>query len=350
MSALLTRDSFREQTLARHHGNCCVPACTRPAVDAHHILNRNLFHAVHERGGYFVDNGANLCAQHHLDAEQTLITVTDLRTYCGVTTPVLPEHLSDDTEYDTWGNPVLNVNTRLAGELFHTEGCQAALSAGGVLWQVSQYVKYPRTFHLPWSPGMTSDDKVQHDLTSLTGRDVVVTLKMDGEATTIYPDGHSHARSLTMNAHPSRDHIRALASTVAADIPLGYRISGENLWATHSLPYDDLEAHFLVYSIWCADRCLSWDETTEWAELLGLPWVPVLYRGPMLSQADLTAVFAPHAAKHEGYVVRPAEPFTLAQFPYSVLKWVRPAHVTTGQHWMNGPVRKNALRAGSNSN
>lgn len=345
MPALLTRDQFREQTLARHGGRCCIPSCDQPATDAHHILNRNLFHGPTEHGGYFLDNGANLCGPHHLDAERTLITVEDLRRHCGITTPVLPEHLADDTAYDTWGNPVLDATTRLAGELFTDAGCQSALTAGGVLWQVSPYVKYPRTFHLPWSPGASADDKVQHDLSALTGHDVVVTLKMDGEATTIYPDGHSHARSLTAKAHPSRDHIRALAATISGDIPPGHRISGENLYATHSIEYTDLDAHFLVYSIWHADRCLSWDETTEWAELLDLPCVPVLHRGPMPTQAALTDLFAPHQDTHEGYVVRPTGTFTLAQFPTRVLKWVRPAHVTTDQHWMSGPVRVNGLRS-----
>lgn len=348
MPTLLTRDQFREQTLARHGGRCCIPECSTLATDAHHILNRNLFHAATERGGYFLDNGANLCGPHHLDAERTLISVEDLRTFCEITDPVLPEHLADDTAYDTWGNPVLDDGARLAGELFSNDGCQAALSAGGVLWKVSPYVKYPRTFHLPWSPGATKDDKVQRDLSALTGQDVVVTLKMDGEATTIYPDGHSHARSVTAKAHPSRDHIRALAATIAADIPQGHRISGENLWATHSIEYTDLDAHFLVYSIWNADRALSWDETTEWAELLGLPWVPVMYRGNMPTQAELTTLFAPHADTHEGYVVRPTAAFTLAQFPTHVLKWVRPAHVTTDQHWMTGPVRTNGLRTTPN--
>ncbi len=42
-------------------------------------------------------------------------------------------------------------------------------------------IKYPRTFHLPWSPGLTKDDKRIENLDGFIGREVVVTEKMDGE-------------------------------------------------------------------------------------------------------------------------------------------------------------------------
>ena len=58
---------------------------------------------------------------------------------------------------------------------------------------MTSYVKYPRTPHLPWSPGATADDRVHTDLAGLEGREIVVTEKLDGENTTIYRD-HVHAR------------------------------------------------------------------------------------------------------------------------------------------------------------
>lgn len=60
---------------------------------------------------------------------------------------------------------------------------------------------YPRTAHLPWSPGATSDDVRIADLSGLTGREVVVTEKLDGENTTLYADG-LHARSWTPRTTP----------------------------------------------------------------------------------------------------------------------------------------------------
>ncbi|MEV0787225.1 RNA ligase family protein [Streptomyces sp. NPDC050423] len=45
---------------------------------------------------------------------------------------------------------------------------------------------YPRTPHLPWSPGAASDDVRLADLAGLTGTEVVVTEKLDGENTPLY--------------------------------------------------------------------------------------------------------------------------------------------------------------------
>lgn len=345
MSArLLTRDEFRAVVLARHHGYCCVPGCGQPATDAHHLLNRNLFRGPDEFGGYFADNGANLCGPHHQDAERTVLSVEDLRAWCDITAAIVPEHLAADTAYDTWGNPVLSDGTRLPGELFTTEGCQRALAA--VLHLFSPYRKAPRTFHLPWSPGRGNDDKVQHDLTALREGEVVITLKMDGESTTIYPDGHSHARSVTSSPHPSRDHIRALAARLAYDMPPRLRVLGENLWATHSIAYSALPALFLVHSIWEDDRCLSWDDTEEWAALMDLITVPVIYRGPMLDEAALDSLFAPHAAEHEGYVMRTSAEFGYADYRTHVAKWVRAGHVQTDEHWLHQQGRTNSVAGG----
>ena len=57
---------------------------------------------------------------------------------------------------------------------------------------MNERVKYPRTYHLPWSEGRTDDDKVLSDDSQFIGKYVVVTEKMDGENTTIYSDGYLH--------------------------------------------------------------------------------------------------------------------------------------------------------------
>lgn len=46
---------------------------------------------------------------------------------------------------------------------------------------MNNYVKYPKTLHLPWSEGVNDDDKVQHDLSWLDGEEIIVLEKMDGE-------------------------------------------------------------------------------------------------------------------------------------------------------------------------
>ncbi len=40
--------------------------------------------------------------------------------------------------------------------------------------------KYPRTFHLPGSPGVSSDDKLLRDTPTMQAEQIVITEKMDG--------------------------------------------------------------------------------------------------------------------------------------------------------------------------
>jgi len=149
-----------------------------------------------------------------------------------------------------------------------------------VLHLFSDRVKYPRTPHLPWSPGLAADDIAVADLRTFADREVVVTAKMDGANTTLYRDG-IHGRSVTSAAHPSQSWVKQLHAQIAYDIPQGWRICGENLYAKHSIHYQHLRSYFQVFSVWNERNvCLSWTETEEWAELLGLTLVTVFYRGP----------------------------------------------------------------------
>lgn len=218
-------------------------------------------------------------------------------------------------------------------------------------------VKYPRTPHLPWSLGATNDDRMlrNDDLSDMFGgRQVVVTEKMDGENTTIYSDGTSHARSLDSPGAEWRTWIRALASQLAGEIPAGWRVCGENVYAQHALHYDRLPAYFLVFGIYdTRNVCLSWPETLEWCELLGLHTVPVLYTGvwdPVEVRwcSDRTrdaAGRAPSAFGNEaeGYVVRIKHAFHYEDFGRSVAKYVRKDHVPTDDHWMHQAIVPNKL-------
>ncbi|HLT36887.1 MAG TPA: RNA ligase family protein [Enhygromyxa sp.] len=203
--------------------------------------------------------------------------------------------------------------------------------------------KYPRTRHLPWSPGASHDDLIASGVEPLVGQRVIVTEKMDGENTTLYPD-HLHARSLDGRHHPSRDWIKALHGRIAHELPEGWRICGENLYARHSIVYDALPSYFMMFSVWDADNhCLDWDSTLEWAALLELDTVPVLYDG----EFDLEWLRALDGEldleRCEGYVVRLASSFAYSDFGASVAKWVRANHVQTDQHWMHREVVPNSL-------
>ncbi|NUT97860.1 MAG: AAA family ATPase [Saccharothrix sp.] len=200
------------------------------------------------------------------------------------------------------------------------------------------WIRYPRTAHLPWSPGATADDVRLADLDGLARREVVVTEKLDGENTTLYRDG-VHARSLDSAHHPSRAWVKALHGAVAARIPAGWRVCGENLFARHSLAYDDLDSWFYAFSVWDGDRCLGWDETVRFARTLGIPVPRVLWRGVFDERA--VRGLRLDLSRHEGYVVRTVDGFERDAFAQRVAKWVRREHVRTDRHWMLGPVVPN---------
>jgi len=358
-SKLLTRDEFREGVFARDGHRCVfctvewkaqgltVQSTFIPVpLDAHHIMERRLFVEPHEKGGYFLNNGATVCEKHHRMCESTVLSTQDCYDACGITKRVLPAHLYGDFEYDKWANIVQPTGRRLKGELFYDESVQKVLAVGGVLDLFSDYVKYPRTNHLPWSEGLNEDDRVLTDLSGFIGRDVVVTEKKDGEQTNMYRD-HYHARSVESAHHESQGWCKNFWSQICGDIPEGWRVCGENLFAKHSIAYTDLPSYFMGFGIW-TDRnvCLSWDETLEWFDLLGVTPVPTLYRG-VFDEAKIKALYdASQWDSVEGYVVRVADEFSYGQFRSSVGKFVRKGHVQTAKHWKHGQrVEKNGLAA-----
>ena len=69
----------------------------------------------------------------------------------------------------------------MCGPLFEDESVQKILAVGPNLLLYTGLVKYPRTWHLPWSEGKTKDDRTLSDCKQFEGREVVVTEKMDGE-------------------------------------------------------------------------------------------------------------------------------------------------------------------------
>lgn len=329
----MTRDEFREAVFRRDNYSCVM--CGAKAQDAHHIIERRLF----SDGGYYLDNGASLCAEHHILAETTELTCEEIRENAKISSVVLPSDFYLDTRYDKWGNSFSPDGVRFRGPLFSDTSVRKIIVGDFVA-----YTKYPRTLHLPWSVG-TNDDRIASstDLITLYGRELIITEKMDGENTNLYSD-YIHARSFDYNSHPSRNLVKALHSRICGEIPHNWRICGENLYAKHSIGYDDLEAFFLVFSIWNHNNvCLSWAETEEWCKLLELPTVPVLWEGKIENQAQLKKI-GDSLACREGYVVRLADEFPFKDFSKSVFKNVRPNHVTTSHHWKYEKVIPNKLK------
>lgn len=77
-----------------------------------------------------------------------------------------------------------------------------------------KHIKYPQTYHLPHSLTVTDDDKrLQSDEHFASMREVVVTEKMDGENTSVYPGGFIHAKSLDRSKYDWQDWLKRYVRT-----------------------------------------------------------------------------------------------------------------------------------------
>lgn len=335
---LLIRDDFREGVFKRDSYKCVI--CGNEAKDAHHIIERRLF----SDGGYYLDNGASLCEKHHIEAEQTTLSCDEIREKCGITKIVIPDHFYSDYDYDKWGNIMQPTGQRIKGELFYDESVQKILKQGNVLDLFQKHVKYPRTYHLPWS-NLLKDDRILKDDSHFVGKRVIVTLKMDGENTTMYND-YIHARSLESASHETRKWVKGLWSRINYFLDDNMRICGENLYAVHSIKYKNLKSYFMMFSMWMDNKCLSWDETVEYSKIIGLEIVPAIYDG-IYDKDKIIAEFSKYQKDNEGYVVRIADEFNYIDFRRSVAKFVLPefrqALNNSHGHWISKKVEVNGL-------
>lgn len=336
---ILNRTEFRLGVFSRDNYKCVI--CGEEAKDAHHIIERRLF----SDGGYYLDNGASLCQKHHVEAEMTTLECDEIRAACGIENVIIPDHFYPDLEYDKWGNIILPNGNRIRGELFYDESVQKILGQGNVLQFFQKYIKYQRTYHLPWS-NLLKDDRLLESDEYFHGKRVIGTLKMDGENTTMYND-YVHARSLEWTSHETRKWVKGLWARISHLIDENMRICGENLYAVHSVKYEDLPTYFMVFSIWFDHVCMSWDETVEYTKILGLEHVPVFYDG-IYDKDKIIEAFSKYENENEGYVIRIADEFNYADFRKSIAKYVRPQFRemvnNSHGHWISKKVEVNGLK------
>lgn len=204
-------------------------------------------------------------------------------------------------------------------------------------------IKYPRTYHLPYSPSKTDDDKtLTSDNHFYDMNEVVVTIKMDGENTTVYNDGSIHARSLDGYGKPWQKIVKGIIQYWCYNIPDGWRVCGENLQAQHSIKYvfNSREEMFQCFGIYNEkNECLSWDDTEKFCEDNGIEHVYEIYRGPY-NKDYILSLFNYYCdslnimgQEVEGFVVRNAAAFPYEEFKNNVGKYVRENHVQTDEHW-----------------
>ena len=118
--------------------------------------------------------------------------------------------------------------------------------------------KYGRTYHYPFSPGTTSDDRINHtyweDIQRI--KTLVHTEKLDGENNCLSQWGvfaRSHAAPTTS---PWTRQLRERWELIKNDLG-DIEIFGENLYAIHSIEYQRLETHFYIFAVRCMDQWLS---------------------------------------------------------------------------------------------
>jgi hypothetical protein len=207
---------------------------------------------------------------------------------------------------------------------------------------MNKRIKYPRTSHLPWSPGYTDDDVHLDSTNFFVGKQILCLEKMDGGNTTMYPD-YIHARSIDSVNHLSRNWVKSFHSTFCYHIPDGWRFCGEDVYAKHSIHYQNLESYLYLFAIYNNDNiCLSWNDTLEWANLLELTTPKVFYEG--IYDENIIKNITLDLNKVEGYVIRIKDSFHYDDFSKSVAKWVRKDHVTSDKHWTKQPIIPNILK------
>lgn len=205
--------------------------------------------------------------------------------------------------------------------------------------------KYPKTLHLPDSPGLQAD-QCHVNLDQFKNQEIVITEKMDGENTTMYRD-HIHARSIDSKYHPSRDWVKGFHGQIKHMIPEGWRVCGENMFAQHSIHYDNLPSYFLGFAIFNERNIMiNWNLTLIWFAVLGITPAPILYDGLFDAMQtgikDWTTCWFPDSK--EGYVIRITDSIKFEDFQKYTGKWVRSNHVQTDEHWMHKEIIVNQLK------
>lgn len=215
--------------------------------------------------------------------------------------------------------------------------------------------KYNRTFHFPWSPGATNDDKIATNLGHLIGNEIVITEKMDGSNTSLEADGCFARTHSGPPTHASFDGLKALHASIKYKIPESTQLFGEWCYAQHSIIYNELPGYFMLFNVRYINPIeplwASWEEVEMWGQELEVPTVPVLFKGTVSKEIQLQDLIesfmiqpSSHGGIREGVVARLSQGFSNTNFSQCVMKCVRANHVQTSEHWKDQEIVKNKLK------
>jgi len=218
--------------------------------------------------------------------------------------------------------------------------------------------KYGRTYHYDFSPGTTSDDRINTDWYEHIQRmeKIVHTEKMDGENRCLNALGmfaRSHAAPTT---NPWATHLKPRYEMIKNDLKEGnIELFGEDIYAIHSIIYPNIKEHFYLFGVRILDKWLSWEEVKWYASIFDFPTVPELtidevsflskdeIQNYVLTESKLPSTFGSFQAlekseigpmcSKEGIVTRNNDEFDVEMQHENLFKYVRKGHVKTDEHW-----------------
>jgi len=206
--------------------------------------------------------------------------------------------------------------------------------------------KYPRTYHFQFSPEIKDDDKVISfkDLGNFLDEEIIITEKLDGGNTTLKPFIGIFARShSTPTSCETFDYIKNVHFFPKQHLMNEtYEYCGENLFAIHSIEYENLKDYFYLFNIYDkkTNEWLSFDEVILEANKLNFETVPILFKGKIESISWLNKFLDDEikkssfvGGKREGFVVRINKRIKDNEFQKKIGKYVRKGHVQTDTHW-----------------
>jgi hypothetical protein len=177
------------------------------------------------------------------------------------------------------------------------------------------------------------------------GAEIVITEKLDGENTCLSRHGVFARSHALPTRNPWASYLKPFWECTRRDLG-ELEVFGESLYAVHSIEYTGLDAHFFVFAVREGSRWLAWDDVVAYGGVLGLPTVPLLFRGVVAEEAQLQSLVEGLArqcsalsdpelgpSEREGIVARVAHAFDSDAFQICVLKWVRKGHVRTDTFW-----------------
>lgn len=233
--------------------------------------------------------------------------------------------------------------------------------------------KYGRTFHYSFSPGTTSDDRINNNWYENMKKmhKTVDTEKLDGENRCLNGLGMFARSHVAPTTNPWATHLKPKYEMIKNDLKEGdIELFGEDIYAIHSIIYPNIEEHFYLFAVRILDKWLSWEEVKWYASIFDFPTVPEIsidnvslfseseIKNRIITEAKLCSEFGSHQVigrneigpicTKEGIVTRNYDEFNVEKQHENIFKYVRANHVKTDEHWVRNWKRAPLLWEKSN--